>query len=119
MSEQPLAPEQNDAIKIDIETVQSVSVITAVGNIDSNTAQAVEEKVLPLAVPGGKLLFNLAGVPYMSSAGLRILLVIYRQVTCQSGRVVLAGLSDDLKDMMDATGFLTFFMLADNVEAGL
>ena len=46
---------------------------------------------------------------YMSSAGLRMLLVIYRTIVGQGGKVVLVGLSEELQDTMALTGFLDFF----------
>ena len=54
----------------------------------------------------------------MSSAGLRMMLLIYRQVIGGGGRVVLVGLSEDIKDTMSVTGFLDFFTMHDHVDAG-
>ena len=58
-------------------------------------------------------------VHYMSSAGLRMLLVVYRTVSGQGGKVVLTGLSQDLEDTMSLTGFLDFFDHFESVDAGL
>lgn len=106
-------------MQIDVQTIEAVAVVTAVGDIDSNTAYLVEAQVLPLALPGNKVLLNFAGVPFMSSAGLRILLAVHRRVTGEAGRVVLVGLSEEIQDTMNATGFLGFFTLADTVASGL
>jgi len=107
------------AMQITVETIGAIAVVTAVGDIDSNTAYLVEEQVLPLALPGSKVMLNLAGVPFMSSAGLRVLLAVHRRVTGEAGRVVLVGLSEEIQDTMNATGFLGFFTLADSVDSGL
>jgi anti-sigma B factor antagonist len=61
----------------------------------------------------------MSGVPYMSSAGLRVLLMVYRRVSGKGGRAVLVGLSEDLKDTMSLTGFLDFFAHKDSLEAGI
>jgi len=50
---------------------------------------------------------------------LRMLLLIYRQATAKEGRVVLVGLSDEIKDTMTMTGFLKFFVIADSLQNGL
>lgn len=107
------------AIQIAVETVGTVAVVTAVGDIDGNTAYLVEEQVLPLALPGSRLLLDLTKVPFMSSAGLRVLLALHRRVTGEAGRVVLVGLSEEIRDVMNATGFLGFFTVTDTVAAGL
>ena len=44
---------------------------------------------------------NMGGVPYMSSAGLRMLLLVYRQVMGKKGCVVLVGLNDEIRDTME------------------
>ena len=61
----------------------------------------------------------MTGVAYMSSAGLRMLLSLYRNISGNQGRIVLVGLSVELQDTMSMTGFLGYFTLADSVEAGL
>ena len=58
-------------------------------------------------------------VNYMSSAGLRTLLLIYRQSTSQSVKIALVGVSEEVKDVMTMTGFVKFFALCDTLEAGL
>jgi len=55
----------------------------------------------------------------MSSAGLRMLLAMYRQVKSSDAHVVLAGLSEEIEDTMSMTGFLRFFTTSETVEAGL
>jgi anti-sigma B factor antagonist len=55
----------------------------------------------------------------ISSAGLRTLLMIYRQITNNQGRVVVARLSEALRDMMAITGFLELFTAVDTFEEGI
>ena len=55
----------------------------------------------------------------MSSAGLRMLLSTYRQVTSKNGRIVLVGLSEEIQDTMSVTGFLKFFTICTTLESGL
>ena len=62
---------------------------------------------------------DLGAVTYMSSAGLRMLLLLYRQAATQNGRVALAGLTESIRDTMEITGFLKFFTVAGSVEEAL
>jgi anti-sigma B factor antagonist len=48
-----------------------------------------------------------------------MLLLLYRQVASKKGKVVLAGVSEEIRDTMSMTGFINFFTLADSREAGL
>ncbi len=106
-------------MEINLNVINQVTVITIAGNLDSSTAPKAEEKILPLARPGCKIALEMSHVPYMSSAGLRMLLLIYRQISGSDGQVVLVGLSEELKDTMAVTGFLDFFQIYPNLESGL
>ena len=106
-------------IEINVETLQQVNVVKLVGEIDASSAAVVQQKVLPLSVPGCKMILDLSSVAYMSSAGLRMLLSVYRQISGNQGKIVLVGLSDELTDTMSMTGFLGFFTVRDTVQTGL
>ncbi|NES03768.1 MAG: anti-sigma factor antagonist [Okeania sp. SIO2F4] len=107
-------------MEINIRTIEeNITVVELTGDIDASTAPKVSEEILPLATPECKILINMSNVPYMSSAGLRTLLSLYRQTQAKKGKVVLVGLSEDLQDTMSVTGFLDFFATAENVESGM
>lgn len=106
-------------MEINIKMVQEVSVAELAGEIDANTAPSIQEKILPLAQPGSKILLDMTQVPYMSSAGLRMLLSLYRQTTAKEGKLVLVGLTEDIQDTMSVTGFLDFFTTCETLESGL
>lgn len=107
------------AIEINIKTVEEIQIVELTGDIDASTAPKVSEEMLPLATPGSKILVDMTNVPYMSSAGLRTLLSLYRQTQAKNGKVVLVGLSEELQDTMSVTGFLDFFTTAESVESGI
>lgn len=95
-----------------------VTIVDLAGDIDGNTASTVQAQVLPLAASSSRILLNMTKVPYMSSAGLRMLLSVYRQVAAQDGQVVLVGLSEEIQDTMSITGFLDFFTTRNTLEGG-
>jgi anti-sigma B factor antagonist len=102
-----------------LDVLEQVTVVELVGDIDGSTASGVQSQVLPLAQAGGKMLLDMTQVPYMSSAGLRMLLSVYRQITAKDGQVVLVGLSEEIQDTMSITGFLDFFTARETLDAGL
>ncbi len=55
-------------------------------------------------------------VAFMSSAGLRLLLRIYRDAKSKAAKVVLTKVNTNIRDSMSATGFLSFFVLRDSVQ---
>ncbi|NWF68729.1 MAG: anti-sigma factor antagonist [Chloroflexi bacterium] len=102
-------------MRINIKNIDQVTVVEMTGELDSTTAPAVQNQILPLAQDNRHIVLDMSGTLYMSSAGLRTLLLLYRQISSGSGRIVLAGLSDEIKDTMNITGFLNFFRIYDTV----
>ncbi len=54
---------------------------------------------------------------YMSSAGLRVLLLTHRRAEHSGGRIVLTRLSPEVREVMSATGFLDYFAVAGSEDA--
>lgn len=106
-------------MNIDVKAAGGVSVVAVQGSIDGNTAPQAQEEILPLIQKDCKLLLDMSTVEYMSSAGLRMMLLLYRKVSSVGGRIVLSGVSEDIKDTMELTGFLDFFTTTDTAESGL
>ena len=106
-------------MEINVKPGEQVTVVELVGDIDGSTAPAVQAQILPLAAPGARIVLDMTRVPYMSSAGLRMLLVSYRQITSKGGRIVLVGLSEEIQDTMSVTGFLNFFVHCATLDEGL
>ena len=101
-----------------VSTFQQAKVVTIAGEIDGSNAPQAQEVILAQAEPGAKVVLDMTGVTYMSSAGLRMLLTAYRTINGKGGKIVLVGLSSDLEDTMSATGFLDFFTHRETLEAG-
>jgi len=106
-------------MEVNVSTMQGITVISLTGELSAKTAPAAQQSILAQAQPQGKMILDMTAVPYMSSAGLRVLLVVYRTVSGKGGRAVLVGLSEDLKNTMSVTGFLDFFAHNDSLEAGI
>jgi anti-sigma B factor antagonist len=106
-------------MNINVKTIRHVSVVEIAGELDAKTAPGAEEQILLLVQPGCRIIVDMTRVPYMSSAGLRMCLVLHRKIASNDGRIALMGLSEEIRDTMDITGFLNRFMICDTLEAGL
>jgi anti-sigma B factor antagonist len=94
---------------INVKTENDITVVEISGELNAGTVPDAQGAVLPLAGPGCKIVLDLAAVPFMSSAGLRLMLVLFRTVKSKGGKILLAGLADEIKSTMSLTGFLDFF----------
>ena len=106
-------------MEVQVRTEGDVTILEASGDVDGSTAPNLQEQVLACAKSGCKMLMDMSNVGFMSSAGLRVMLLLHRQISGGNGKVVLVGLSDEIKDTMAATGFLKFFTTTDTIDAGL
>jgi anti-sigma B factor antagonist len=86
-----------------------VTVVALAGEITSVTSAELQQRILPLIGGTGTTLIDLTKVPYISSAGLRTLLLVHRRALREKTRIALVGLSEEVRFVMAATGFLDFF----------
>ncbi len=104
---------------IAIRTVDDVTVVEMAGELDAATAPVAQQQLLPLATAGCRIVLDMTNVPYMSSAGLRMLLSAYRQLSSNDGRIVLVGVTEEIQDTMSVTGFINFFTIRQTLDEGL
>jgi anti-sigma B factor antagonist len=52
-----------------------------------------------------KVVIDLADVPYMSSAGLRLMLTAHKTMMAKGGTLQIAGVQPSVKEVFDITGF--------------
>jgi anti-sigma B factor antagonist/stage II sporulation protein AA (anti-sigma F factor antagonist) len=86
-----------------IQTLANVVLIEVEGRIDHGTAPAFGSALLP-HVDGctgetKKLLLDLGAVNYMSSAGLRVVMIAAKGCRKQSGKMVLAALQPTIQEI--------------------
>lgn len=104
---------------INVGSEGPVMVVELTGEIDGSTAPKAQAGILEAVPKGGALLLDASGLTYMSSAGLRMLLSVYRTLTGNNARIVLVGLNEEIRDTMSATGFLDFFTTCETRDQGL
>lgn len=89
------------------------------GSIDGKTAPQIREELSAALPQVRKLIIDMSRVDYLSSAGLRLLLLLYREITARTGKLVLVGVCPEIRMVMSHTGFLSFFTLTDSQQEAL
>ena len=84
--------------------------ILPVGRIDSNTSGELEKNLVARGAEP-RLVVDLSGVEYVSSAGLRVFLMLARKVKASGGRLALCGLPPSVKQVFDLAGFTALFVV--------
>ena len=90
--------------------------VRATGRVDSATAPKLGEVMDEITNAGRfKIVFDLSGVEYMSSAGLRVL--INTQKNCKRynrGELILAGIPPRIYEALDLAGFIPLFRIFED-----
>jgi anti-anti-sigma factor len=90
-----------------------VLVLELIGRLDTKTSGALEKSVAThLGAGQRRFILDLAGMEYVSSAGLRIFLMLAKKVSGGTGGLALCGLSPQVKEVFDIAGFTRLFTLA-------
>lgn len=107
------------ALAIHEEKVGEVTVLGLEGRLDTDTSADLELTVQDLMQAGVRqFVVDLAGVGYVSSAGLRVLLSLGKTVE-NSGGLRLAGLNPTVRQVFDVAGFTQLFAIFASRDAAL
>ncbi|MFJ9216993.1 STAS domain-containing protein [Streptomyces sp. NPDC102383] len=106
-------------VKVSSQERVGATVVALEGEINSTTSGGLQSQLLPFIGRDSVVLIDLTGISYISSAGLRTLLIVHRHAQQLDAEITLVGLSEEVSFVMSATGFLDFFRVAEDLDAEL
>ena len=77
--------------------------------LDSFNHEQVQKEILAILEKGCDAVLDMTDCKYISSTGLRVLLYSKKVAASKGLKFCLKGVSDEVKDIMDVTGFNGFF----------
>ena len=102
------------------DTKENVVILSVIGRLDATTAADLESTLVPMIEKnGGRIILNLDGLEYISSAGLRILLLGMKMIKKVAGQMVLCQMKDHIREIFEIAGFLPIFTIVDSEEDAL
>jgi len=107
-------------MEIKEKQVDGVTVISLMGSIDAMTAPKITEFIQGQIGKGNiKLVADISGVDYTSSAGLRVLLGAIKETRSQSGDLRLTGIQPDVQKVLNLSGFTNILKVFDTLDAAV
>jgi anti-anti-sigma factor len=77
----------------------------------------LEKKLFAFIENGEKqIVVNCTGLIYISSSGLRVLLMALKKITSVGGKFYLCSLQENIREIFDIAGFSSIFKLFETVE---
>ena len=84
--------------------------------LDSFNYQQVQDEIEAILEKGCSMVLDMSACNYVSSMGLRVLLYSKKVAASKGNNFYLVGVNDEVKDVMDVTGFNNFFEIYNSME---
>ena len=94
----------------------NTAIATAAGRLDSNSASSFEEGLMSVVDGEKAIVLDMSSINYVSSAGLRVLLVAAKKCKSTGHRLALCGLAPEVRMVFDISGFLALFSIYPSQE---
>ena len=75
------------------------------GRLDTMTAPVLQDGLIPLFDTQPNIVLDCAGLSYVSSAGLRVLLTGQKTAVAKQGKLTLTNVSSEIMEVFEVTGF--------------
>ncbi|MBO5581191.1 MAG: STAS domain-containing protein [Bacteroidales bacterium] len=97
-------------MEVYITESKETTTVRFVGRLDTPAASEVTQAVQPLLDKAdGTIVLDCSEMTYISSSGLRIFLTIRKAAAAQGGKIIIQGLSNEIRQVFMMTGFLQLF----------
>ena len=106
-------------MSLEVETVDhpDVGILVLKGEVDSRSAGDLEDALLEqLREDHTSLLLDCSGLDFISSAGLRVLVMVGKRLNAERGRLALARMAPSVREVFDVAGMSQLFSIHDDRE---
>jgi len=104
-------------MEITTEKKSNLTLINLKGKLDSVTSPQFEDALMRLIDEESyNFIFNCVELDYISSAGLRVLLIGAKKVKVKNGKIKLANLKKHIREVFEIAGFTAIFELYESLE---
>jgi len=104
---------------MNVETGYSgtTAVATVTGRVDSANAKDFDQALSAIIDQGVTgLVIDCSGLKYMSSAGLRVLLIAIRKTNAAGGGLAMCQVPDHIREVLEVSGFVRLTKVFDTAE---
>ncbi len=96
-----------------------ILVLSPAGRIDNDTSADFQARLLAVLTPDAAVLVDFSRVEYISSAGLRALMMGSKQSKATKGRLAVAALGPVVKEIFEISRFSLVVQVFDTAEDAL
>ena len=89
---------------INIERELRLVTLKITGRLDTTTSPNLDSVINELPEDTKELVFDMSGVEYISSAGIRVLLRAYKKMNTNQGKTRIENVNDIVREVFEMTG---------------
>jgi anti-anti-sigma factor len=105
-------------MKIDISEHRNVFIVSVAGKMDAINAPKLEKAISIHVETGEKtIILDFDKLDYISSAGLRVVLMSAKQLKANRQELMISGLKNSVKNVFELSGFYSLFKIFNTIEA--
>ncbi len=107
-------------MKVTNEKTLEILIIHVEGRLDAITSGDFEKEVMPMIQQSGQpVLIDFGNLDYISSAGLRTLLLLAKEMKKNNNLLALCGLNEAIMEVIRISGFDTIVSVYPTIEDGI
>ena len=107
-------------MNIEVTTRLQAVIVAVRGRLDTTSAPVFEQRLADVIAQGATyVVVQCSGLVYISSAGLRSVLLSGKKLQAQQGRLVFVALQDTVKEVFEISGLSSIFQIFASEEAAL
>jgi anti-anti-sigma factor len=104
-------------MEINESKANEVTVLALSGRLDTLNYGVLEKKLQSLFDAGQtRIVLDCKDLDYISSSGLRVLLMYLKKANAVSGKISLSQLTRNIREIFDISGFTSIFDIYDNTD---
>lgn len=107
-------------MNVDISHIDSIVVVSVTGHLDSSNVKEFEDPALEAIDANQRaLLLDFSGCTFMSSAGIRVILICAKKMQQQSGELFISGLNEYLTQVFAISGLPSILNIVETRDEAL
>lgn len=96
------------------------TIVQITGRLDTTTSPQLNNELDQLSNDGvNQILIDCENLDYISSSGLRVLLVYLKKLKGAGGKLSLSNIKDSIKEIFVVSGFTSIFSIYNSVDEAL
>lgn len=106
-------------MEIEINKEGVFDIVRPVGRIDTSSAKSFEDGLGKVADQAAKMIIAFDKIEYISSAGLRVILVYGKKMKAKNGYMALCGMNPKIEEVFQISGFSKILNIFGTVEEAI